>query len=139
MRDALTKAGHAPLVTGEPQELAHIIRTEKPRLVLLDLILPGGDGIALMESVPVLSDLPVIFISGYGRAETVARALESGSADCIIKPFPPTELVARVRAALRRAATRNRSRSCSASSRSTTIDAGWPSAPASARFSISHD
>ena len=102
MRDALAAAGYVALVTGEPQELAHIVRTEKPRLVLLDLMLPGDDGIALMESVPELTDVPVIFISGYGRDETVARALESGAADYIVKPFSSTELVARVRAALRR-------------------------------------
>ena len=102
VRDALAAAGYAPLVTGEPSDLARIIRSEKPRLVLLDLILPGLDGIELMDSVPELSDLPVIFISGYGRDETVARALEAGAADYIVKPFSPTELVARVRAALRR-------------------------------------
>ena len=102
VRDTLSDAGYAPLVTGEPQELAHMIRTEKPRLVLLDLILPGGDGIELMGTIPELSDLPVIFISAYGRDETVAKALEAGAADYIVKPFSPTELVARVRAALRR-------------------------------------
>ena len=89
-------------MTGESGELARIIRNDKPRLVLLDLVLPGRDGIALMQEVPELSDLPVIFISGYGRDETVASALESGAADYIVKPFSPTELVARVRAALRR-------------------------------------
>ena len=102
VRDALAAAGYAPLVTGEPAELARIIRSEKPRLALLDLILPGQDGIELMQEIPELSDLPVIFISGYGRDETVARALEAGAADYIVKPFSPTELVARVRAALRR-------------------------------------
>ena len=102
VRDTLSEAGYAPLVTGEPGELAHVIRTEKPALVLLDLILPGDDGIELMRRVPELSDQPVIFISGYGRDETVARALGSGAADYIVKPFSPTELVARVRAALRR-------------------------------------
>ena len=102
VRDTLSGAGYAPLVTGEPQELAHIIRTEKPSLVLLDLILPGGDGIELMGRIPELSDLPVIFISAYGRDETLAKALEAGAADYIVKPFSPTELVARVRAALRR-------------------------------------
>ena len=102
VRDTLSEAGYAPLVTGKPQELAHVIRTEKPRLVLLDLILPGGDGIELMQRVPELSDQPVIFISGYGRDEAVAKALESGAADYIVKPFSPTELVARVRSALRR-------------------------------------
>jgi len=102
VRDALSAAGYAPLVTGEPNELAKIIRAEMPRLVLLDLILPGQDGIELMQQIPELSDLPVIFISAYGRDETVARALEAGAADYIVKPFSPTELVARVRAALRR-------------------------------------
>ena len=102
VRDALAAAGYAPLVTGEPSDLARIIRSENPRLVLLDLVLPGQDGIALMQEVPELSDRPVIFISGYGRDETVAAALEAGAADYIVKPFSPTELVARVRAALRR-------------------------------------
>ena len=69
--------------------------------MLLDLMLPGTDGIELMKRVPALADLPVIFISGYGRDETIAKALESGAADYIVKPFSPTELVARVRAALR--------------------------------------
>ena len=103
VRDALARAGYAPLVTGEPAELAQILRSEKPRLVLLDLILPGKNGIELMREIPELSDLPVIFISGYGRDETVAAALDAGAADYIVKPFSPTELVARVRAALRRA------------------------------------
>ena len=102
VRDTLSAAGYAPLVTGEPGQIARIIRNEKPQLVLLDLILPGQDGIELMQQVPELSDLPVIFISGYGRDETVAAALEAGAADYIVKPFSPTELVARVRAALRR-------------------------------------
>ena len=102
VRDALSEAGYAPLLTGVPHDLPRIIRTERPRLVLLDLMLPDIDGIELMQQVPELSDLPVIFISGYGRDETVARALDAGAADYIVKPFSPTELVARVRAALRR-------------------------------------
>ena len=104
VREALTEAGHVPLVTADPGELSRLIRTEKPQLVLLDLMLPGADGIELMETVPDLADLPVIFISGYDRDETIARALEAGAADYIVKPFSPTELTARVRAALRRRA-----------------------------------
>ena len=101
VRDILSDAGYAPLVTGDPDGLPDIIHAEKPGLVLLDLMLPGTDGIELMKRLPELSDLPVIFISGYGRDETIARALESGAADYIVKPFSPTELVARVQAALR--------------------------------------
>ena len=104
VRDTLAEAGYSPLVTGDHGKLAEIIRTEKPALVLLDLMLPGTDGIELMRTVPELADLPVIFISGYGRDETIARALEAGAEDYIVKPFSPTELVARIRAALRRRA-----------------------------------
>ena len=102
VRDTLAAAGYAPAVTGEAQEVPRLLDTKKPALVLLDLMLPGTDGIALMESLPALAERPVIFISAYGRDETIARALEAGAADYIVKPFSPTELTARVRAALRR-------------------------------------
>ena len=101
VRGALAAAGYAPLVTGDPRELARLLRTKRPHLVLLDLMLPGTDGIELLERVPGLADLPVIFLSGYRRDETIARALEAGAADYIVKPFSPMELTARVQAALR--------------------------------------
>ena len=104
VRDALADAGYAPITTGDPRELSGILQVEKPELVLLDLMLPDTDGIQLMETVPELADRPVIFISGYRRDETIARALETGAADYIVKPFSPTELTARVQAALRRRA-----------------------------------
>ena len=104
VRDALAGSEYAPVVTGDPEAVSGLIRTERPRLVLLDLMLPGTDGIELMERVPELADLPVIFISGYGRDETVVRALEAGAADYIVKPFSPMELTARIRAALRKQA-----------------------------------
>ena len=102
VRDSLATAGYTPLLTGDPQEVPELIRTRNPRLVLLDLMLPGTDGIELMERHPEMAELPVIFISAYGRDETIARALEVGAADYIVKPFSATELAARVRAALRR-------------------------------------
>ena len=102
VRDALSGAGYTAHVTGETEEVAELVRTKRPRLVLLDLVLPGTDGIELMQSVPEMADLPVIFISGYGREETVVRALEAGASDYIVKPFSAGELTARVRAALRR-------------------------------------
>ena len=110
--DAALRAGHSrrgglrPARDGRPPGAAEAARDgEKPQLVLLDLMLPGTDGIELMERVPELAELPVIFLSGYRRDETMARALELGAADYIVKPFsPPTELTARVQAALRRSA-----------------------------------
>ena len=104
VRDALADAGYALVLTGDPDELPDLVRMHKPGLVLLDLLLPGTDGIELMERVPELDDLPVIFISAYGRDETVVRALDAGADDYIVKPFSPSELTARVRAALRRRA-----------------------------------
>ena len=103
VRSALSAEGYEPLVTGDPREVSHLIKTRKPQLVLLDLVLPGTDGIELMESLPEMADLPpVIFISGYGRDETIVKALRRGATDYIVKPFSPTELAARVHAALRR-------------------------------------
>ena len=102
VRDALAQAGYAPLATADPDELPVIVRAEAPCLVLLDLMLPGADGIALMETLPELADVPVIFISAYGRDETIAKALEKGAADYLVKPFSATELTARIQAALRK-------------------------------------
>ena len=104
VRDTLTEADYAPVVTGDPEQLPELISTHKPRLVLMDLVLPDTDGIALMEGVRELADLPVIFISAYGRDETIVGALDAGADDYIVKPFSPSELTARVRAVLRRRA-----------------------------------
>ena len=101
IRDSLTMAGYDPTVTGDPGEVPGLIKKKQPHLVLMDLVLPGTDGIELMEQIPALSDVPVVFISAYGRDETIARALERGASDYIVKPFSPTELVARIQAALR--------------------------------------
>ena len=101
-RDALASRGYAPVVAGDARELPRLLRTERPDLVLLDLVLPGTDGIELLQRLPELANVPVIFISAYGRDETVARALEAGAEDYIVKPFSPTELTARVGVALRK-------------------------------------
>ena len=102
VRDALIDAGYAVVATGDPEALPGLVRTHAPQLLLLDLMLPGTDGIELMVNVPELEEVPVIFISAYGRDETVVRALDAGADDYIAKPFSPSELTARVRAVLRR-------------------------------------
>ena len=104
VRDALSNAGYTVTVTGDPGQVGRLVEEERPHLVLLDLMLPGMDGIELMESVPELADLPVIFLSAYGRDQVIARALEAGAEDYVVKPFSPTELVARVQTVLRRRA-----------------------------------
>ena len=104
VRDALTKAGYAPVLTGDPEEVSRLMAEETPRLVLLDMMLPGSDGMELMKDIREVSDVPVIFLSVNGQEEVVARAFDMGAADYVVKPFSPTELAARIRAALRKRA-----------------------------------
>ena len=104
IRDALVKAGYVPLLTGDPEEVMPLIEERRPSLVLLDLKLPGVDGIDLMESIFEADDVPVIFLSAYGQDEFVVRAFDGGASDYIVKPFSPSELGARIRATLRKRA-----------------------------------
>ena len=104
VRDALLKSGYTPVVTGDPGEALRLVEEEKPDLVLLDLMLPGTDGIELMKDILGAGDVPVIFVSAYGRDELIARAFDMGAVDYVVKPFSPTELAARIRAALRKRA-----------------------------------
>ena len=104
MRDAIITAGYVPIVTGVPDDVLPLLKKEKPHLVLLDLMLPGSDGIELMSDILRTEDLPIIFVSVYGQEDVVARAFDMGASDYVVKPFSPTELAARIRAALRRRA-----------------------------------
>ena len=104
VRDTLVRSGYDPILTGEPEDVLRLVANEKPELVLLDLMLPGTDGIDLMQQILAVADVPVIFLSAYGREELVARAFDMGAADYVVKPFSETELAARIRAALRRRA-----------------------------------
>ena len=102
IRETIEKGGYRVAVTGEPEKVKELVEAHQPDLLLLDLLLPGTDGIELMRSLPKRSDRPVIFLSAYGRDETIAKALKLGAADYIVKPFSPTELIARIEAALRK-------------------------------------
>ena len=104
VREALSNAGYHAVGTGDPTEVLGIVREQAPELVLLDLMLPGTDGIELMQEIRETYDIPVIFLSAYGQEELVARAFDMGASDYVVKPFSPTELAARIRAALRRQA-----------------------------------
>ena len=102
IRDALIKSGYAVVATSDPEDVLRLMEENKPHLVLLDLMLPGIDGIDLMKDIVAARDVPVIFVSAYGQDRLVARAFEMGADDYVVKPFSPTELVARIKAALRR-------------------------------------
>ncbi|MXZ91376.1 MAG: response regulator, partial [Chloroflexi bacterium] len=102
VRDALTDGGYQVIVTTEPEEALELMERERPHLALLDLVMPGIDGLELMQEIRRIADVPVLFLSGYGQDQVIARAFEMGADDYIVKPFSPTELAARVQAALRR-------------------------------------
>ena len=102
VRDTLAGAGYDPIVTGDPEEALRLVDEARPQLALLDLMLPGIEGIQLMQDILAAADLPVIFLSAYGREDLIARAFDMGAADYMVKPFSPTELAARIRSALRR-------------------------------------
>ena len=102
IRSILSKADYDPIVTGNPEDVGRLIQERKPHLVLLDLMLPGTDGIALMRDILAKDDLPVIFLSAYGQEDLIAKAFDMGAVDYVAKPFSPTELAARIRAAMRR-------------------------------------
>ena len=104
VRDTLVKSGYVPIVTGDPGEAIRLMDEERPGLVLLDLMLPDTDGIDLMKDILAMADVPVIFLSAYGQEELVVRAFDMGAADYVVKPFSPSELAARIRAALRKQA-----------------------------------
>ena len=104
VRDALTRAGYEPVVTGDPQHAISLMEEAAPSVVLLDLMLPGTDGFELMRDILAARDVPVIILSAYGQDDLITRAFEAGAIDYMAKPFSPTELAARVRAALRKRA-----------------------------------
>ena len=110
VRNTLSDAGYTPIVTGDPDEALQLIEQEKPHLILLDMVLPGTDGIELMKRIPEITDAPVIFLSGHGGDQIVARAFEAGADDYMVKPFSPTELATRIEAVLRRRASSDRIR-----------------------------
>ena len=102
IREALVSSGYTVIATADPNDVPRLMEEERPHLVLLDLVLPGADGVDLMKEIMGEGGVPCIFVSAYGQDRLVARAFEMGADDYVVKPFSPTELVARIKAALRR-------------------------------------
>ena len=95
-------------MTGDPEQVERLVEVERPDLILLDLTMPGASGFELMKRIPSITDSPVVFLSGRASDQDISRGLEMGAADYIVKPFSPTELVARIKAALRKGAASDR-------------------------------
>lgn len=103
MADYVRAAGFAPTVFGDGALALAAIRPDAPALVVLDLMLPGLDGLSLCRAVREQSEVPIIMVTA--RVEEIDRllGLELGADDYLCKPFSPRELVARIQAILRRA------------------------------------
>ena len=103
LRDYLAAAGYRVSVLHTGAGAVQWIREHQPDAVLLDLMLPGADGLAICRGVRAFSTLPILMVTA--RVEEIDRllGLELGADDYICKPFSPREVVARVRAVLRRA------------------------------------
>ncbi|WP_420612114.1 ATP-binding protein [Candidatus Spongiisocius sp.] len=104
VRNTLSEAGYRPVVTGDVDEVSSLLESERPQLVLVNLVLPGIDGFELLRRIRTDSHVPVIVLSGRGGGQDIAKAFELGVADYVVKPFSPAELVARIGATLRQAA-----------------------------------
>lgn len=105
LRVALEMADYNCLEAGNAQEAHSIIIDEKPNLILLDWMMPGTSGIELARRLKrdeVTSSIPIIMLTAKGEEDNKIQGLEVGADDYITKPFSPRELVARLKAVLRR-------------------------------------
>ncbi len=102
-RDYLENAGFRVLASGDGASALAMVRAETPDLVVLDLALPGMDGLDVCRALRRDSTVPIIMLTARDEEADVLVGLELGADDYITKPFSPKELVARVRAVLRRA------------------------------------
>ncbi|AZC37961.1 response regulator [Pseudomonas chlororaphis] len=102
LRDYLDAAGYPSLCLDNGLDVVPEVRAHRPRLILLDLMLPGRDGLEVCQELRRFSEVPIIMITA--RVEEVDRllGLDLGADDYICKPFSPREVVARVKAILRR-------------------------------------
>ncbi|HCC43220.1 MAG TPA: DNA-binding response regulator [Gammaproteobacteria bacterium] len=101
----LKREGFNVLAVDRGDESINLIRNQSPSLIILDLMLPGMDGLSVcrqLKSDPMVNDIPVIIISAKGEESDIVVGLEMGADDYLTKPFSPRELLARVKAVLRR-------------------------------------
>jgi two-component system alkaline phosphatase synthesis response regulator PhoP len=103
-RDYLDRAGYRAITAGDMRSSAERQKADQPDLIVLDLGLPDGNGLDILRELRRTSNLPVIILTARGEEVDRIVGLELGADDYMVKPFSPNELVARVRAVLRRGA-----------------------------------
>ncbi len=101
----LRQAGYEPLEAGDGEAAREQLASHSPALILMDWMLPGISGIELtreLKASELYRDIPVIMLTARGEEDDKVRGLEGGAEDYITKPFSPRELMARIKAILRR-------------------------------------
>jgi DNA-binding response OmpR family regulator len=98
----LTRDGFRVISTGDGREVSELVERESPHLVVLDVMLPGIGGLELCRAIRARWPIPVILLTARSEESDRIVGLELGADDYVTKPFSPRELVARVRAVLRR-------------------------------------
>jgi two-component system response regulator MtrA len=93
--------GYEPQFAADGADALGMFRSMRPDLVLLDLMLPGIDGIQVCSTIRAESGVPIIMLTAKGETTDVVKGLESGADDYVVKPFNPKELVARIKTRLR--------------------------------------
>ena len=102
LADYLTRQGFAVIAAASAAEARSLLLNRTPDLVLLDIMMPGEDGLSLCRHLSETKDLPVILLTAKGEAMDRIVGLEIGADDYVVKPFEPRELVARIKSVLRR-------------------------------------
>jgi len=103
IKRCLEPAGFQVQAASDGEEAVNAVRAHTPDLILLDVLMPKFDGFAVCEQVRAFSKVPIIVVTGVGADDDKVRGLDLGADDYLTKPFSPRELVARVKAVLRRA------------------------------------
>lgn len=94
--------GYRVLTAGNGKQALLLIEKQNPDLVLLDIMMPGMDGFEVCERVRDFSNVPVVMLTAKGQIEDIRHGLDLGADDYMTKPFGADELLARVKAVLRR-------------------------------------
>ncbi|MDH7486322.1 MAG: response regulator transcription factor [Anaerolineae bacterium] len=98
----LREEGYTVLTANDGPEALRMVDEEMPDLVILDVMMPGMDGLEVCRRIRRITDLPIIFLSAKGETADRVAGLDVGGDDYLPKPFEPAELLARVRAVMRR-------------------------------------
>ena len=104
LRTTLSSHGYAVIEARTGDEALEVIRSEQVNLILLDLNMPGRSGLEVCSEIRASGDVPIIMLTVRNSERDKVQALDAGADDYVVKPFGSEELMARIRAALRRAA-----------------------------------